>query len=222
MQLSVKTIDVLKNFSTINQSLIFPQGSTIKTLSPKRNILAIANIDEKIPERFAIYELNQFLGVLSLFTEPDLDIKHQHVQISNGSGHVSDYYFAEEAMIEAPPEKSLQIDDAAVTFELKESQLKACMQAARVMQLTTVVVESDGTDVVLKAVNTDNAASNTYRVKVAKSNEKFRFIFSVDNLRLLPFTYNVTIAKTGISNFKSTDGMVEYWIATEHESKYNG
>ena len=107
MQLSVKTIDVLKNFSAINQSLIFPQGSTIKTLSPKRNILAIANIEEKIPERFAIYELNQFLGVLSLFSEPDIDIKQHHVQISNGSGHVSNYFFAEESMIEAPPDKNL-------------------------------------------------------------------------------------------------------------------
>lgn len=222
MQLSVKTIDVLKNFSAINQSLIFPQGSTIKTLSPKRNILAIANIEEKIPERFAIYELNQFLGVLSLFSEPDIDIKQHHVQISNGSGHVSNYFFAEESMIEAPPDKNLEIDEPAVSFELKDSQLKQVMQAARVMQLTTVVVESDGTDVLLKAVNTENAASNTYHVKVAKASDKFRFIFSVDNLRLLPLTYSVTIAKTGISNFKSADGMVEYWIATEHESKYDG
>ena len=85
-----------------------------------------------------------------------------------------------------------------------------------------LVVESDGTDVLLKAVNTENAASNTYHVKVAKASDKFRFIFSVDNLRLLPLTYSVTIAKTGISNFKSADGMVEYWIATEHESKYDG
>ena len=222
MQLSEKTVTVLKNFSNINQSLIFPEGSVLKTLSPKRNILAIANIEELIPKRFAIYELNQFLGVLSLFSDPDLDIKEQHVRITNGSGHISDYFFAEESMIDSPPEKELTIDDPAISFELKDSQLKAVLQAARGMQLDTIVVESNGANVSLKAVNTDNATSNTYHTDVAKSDAVFRYIFSVDNLRLLPATYNVTIAKGGIANFASIDGMVQYWVATEHESKYNG
>lgn len=222
MQLSENTITVLKNFSNINQSLIFPEGSVLKTLSPKRNILAVANIKEEIPKRFAIYELNQFLGVISLFSDPDLDIKEQHVKISNGSGHVSNYFFAEESMIDSPPEKDLSIDDPAISFELKDSQLKAVLQAARVMQLDTVVVESNGSNVSLKAVNTENATSNTYQTEIAKSDAVFRYIFSVDNLRLLPLTYNVVIAKGGISNFASSDGMVQYWIATEHESNYNG
>ena len=90
------------------------------------------------------------------------------------------------------------------------------------MQRDPIVVESNGSDVSLKAVNTENATSNTYHTNIAKSDALFRYIFSVDNLRLLPLTYNVTIANGGICNFASSDGMVQYWVATEHESNYNG
>ena len=40
MKLSDKTISVLKNFSSINQSILFKEGNKLRTISVMKNILA--------------------------------------------------------------------------------------------------------------------------------------------------------------------------------------
>ena len=42
MKLSSKTIELLKNFSSINQSILFKEGSKLRTISVMKNILAEA------------------------------------------------------------------------------------------------------------------------------------------------------------------------------------
>ena len=70
MNLSEKTFNLLKNFSTINQSILFKKGNTLRTMSVMKNILAEADIEENIPQDFAIYDLVRFLNGISLFEEP--------------------------------------------------------------------------------------------------------------------------------------------------------
>ena len=74
MKLSESTLSLLKNFSTINQSILFKQGTKLRTISVMKNILAEATITEEIPKDFGIYDLNQFLNGLSLHQSPELDL----------------------------------------------------------------------------------------------------------------------------------------------------
>ena len=71
--LSKTTLDVLKNFSTINSSIVFRQGSTVRTISNAENILAKFTGEEVFPTDFAIYDLSQFLSGISLFDNPSLE-----------------------------------------------------------------------------------------------------------------------------------------------------
>jgi hypothetical protein len=220
MQLSDRTISVLKNFATINPSLLFPAGSVLKTLSPQRNILGQANVEEAFDSEFAIYDLNQFLGVVSLFEQPDFDIQEHSVKISNGSGHTSNYFFADKEMIEVPPDKNLAVDGKAVVFQITESDLKSLLQAAHVMQLPNIVVEVGKERTLIKATDNTNSTSNTYDVVVdCETYNSGYYIFATENLKFIPATYTVTITEKGLAYFESKDQMVQYWVATEQGSK---
>ena len=220
MQLSDRTISVLKNFATINPSLLFPAGSVLKTLSPQRNILGQANVEEAFDSEFATYDLNQILGVVSLFEQPDFDIQEHSGKISNGSGHTSNYFFADKDMIEVPPDKTLTVDGKAVVFQITESDLKSLLQAAHVMQLPNIVVEVGKKRTLIKATDNTNSASNTYDVVVdSQTYNSGRYIFATENLKFIPATYTVTITEKGLAYFESKDQMVQYWVATEQGSK---
>ena len=66
MKLSEATTNVLKNFSDINQNILVKQGDTLNTMSTMKNIIGTAKIEESFEREFGIYDLNEFLGVMSL------------------------------------------------------------------------------------------------------------------------------------------------------------
>ena len=102
MKISEKTINILKNFSTINQSILFKSGCALSTISPTSTILAYANVDEEFDSEFAIYDLNRFIAVLSLFDDPDIEIKEK-VAVINQDKKKLTYTFANPSMIITPP-----------------------------------------------------------------------------------------------------------------------
>ena len=107
MNLSDSTLNLLKNFSTINQSILFKEGNSLRTISVMKNILAEATINEDIPQDFGIYDLNQFLNGLSLHQSPDLDFANNgYVVIKEGRSR-SKYFFADPNVIVTPPEKPI-------------------------------------------------------------------------------------------------------------------
>ena len=67
MKISTETLNILKNFSTINSSLVVKQGNTIRTISPAKNILAKFECPESFDNDFAVYDLNKFLGGVITF-----------------------------------------------------------------------------------------------------------------------------------------------------------
>ena len=118
MKLSEKTLNLLKNFSSINQSILFKKGSSLRTISVMKNILAEAKIDEDLPLDFGIYDLNQFLNGLGLHQSPLLDFENDgHVVIREGKMR-SKYFFADPSVIVTPPEKDITLPTEDVCFEL--------------------------------------------------------------------------------------------------------
>ena len=110
MKLSKSTIDILKNFKEINQSILFKQGNKLRTISVMKNILAEASIGEEFPKDFGIYDLNVFLNILStLHSDPDLDFdKDEYLIIREGKKR-NKFFFADPNVIVSPPDKSIEL-----------------------------------------------------------------------------------------------------------------
>jgi hypothetical protein len=220
MKISDKTFDVLKNFSSINPSISVKQGNVLRTVSEQKNILAQAVIDESFGRNFAIYDLNQFLGLASLFEDGDYDFTERAVTISEGSNS-SRYTYTDPSMVTQPPEKNLELPSSEVQFDLTFPDMKKVVNAANQLSLPEVVVRGRDGKVTLVATDTKNPTSNEFSHDLkTETSATYDFVFKVENLKFMQGDYAVTISAKGISHFKGTG--VEYWVATEAGSKYDG
>ena len=220
MKLSDKTLTLLKNFSSINQSILFKQGSSLKTISVMKNILAEATIEEDLPTDFGIYDLNQFLNGLGLHQNPDLDFENEgHVVIREGRSRTK-YFFADPAVIVTPPEKQITLVSEDVSFELSTSQLDKLLKAAAIYQLPDLAVV--GGDGVVKIVVRDkkNDTSNDFSIVVGETDSIFSFNFKVENIKILPGTYDVVVSQKLLSRFTCRDYDLTYYIALEPDSTF--
>lgn len=217
MKLSSETVTVLKNFSTINPSILFRKGDTVSTVSPLKSIFAKVKVKEQFPAQCGIYELNKFLGVLSLFKEPDLEFKDNHVVITNGTQTVR-YTYAAPEMITSPPENDIKFPGADVTFTLTSDTLNSILKALSVLSLPEIAIVGDGSTIKVEAVNSKNKTSDTYSVAVGTTDKTFNMILKAENLKFLSRDYTVEISRKGISRFISDD--ITYWVATEANSTF--
>ena len=220
MKLSDSTLSLLKNFSTINTSILFKQGNKLRTMSVMKNILAEATIAEEFPKDFGIYDLNQFLNGLGLHNNPELDFENDnHVIIKEGRSR-SKYFFADPSVIITPPEKSIELPSEDVTFELSTEQLDKLLKAAAIYQLPDLsVVGGDG---VVKVLVRDkkNDTSNDFSIVVGETESTFSFNFKVENIKILPGTYDVIVSQKLLSRFVSKNHDLTYFIALEPDSTF--
>jgi len=218
MKISDTTMDVLKNFSTINQSLAFKSGNVVRTVSPQKNILAQATVTESFPVDFAIYELNQFLGLSTLFEDPEFEFGDSQVTLKEGKSKAN-YTYADPSMITTPPEKNIELPSEEVTFRITKEDLKRVLNGAHSLQLPEVVVRGKGGTISFVATDTKNPNSNEFSAEVGSTDAEFQFVFKTENLKFLPEEYGVTISAKGIAHFEGST--VQYWVATESNSQYN-
>ena len=220
MKLSDKTLSVLKNFSTINQSILFKQGNKLRTISVMKNILAEANISEEIPKDFGIYDLSQFLNGLSLHQSPELDFENAgHVVIKEGRMR-SKYFFADPNVIITPPEKAIDLPSEDVSFELSTDQLDKLLKAAAIYQLPDLSVVGENGAVKLLVRDKKNDTSNSFAIAVGETDSTFNFNFKVENIKILPGTYDVIVSQKLLSRFASKNHDLTYYIALEPDSTF--
>jgi|TARA_R100001463_G_scaffold54856_1_gene106139 hypothetical protein len=220
MNLSDSTLNLLKNFSTINQSILFKEGSSLRTISVMKNILAEAVIDEEIPQDFGIYDLNQFLNGLSLHQSPDLDFGNNgYVVIKEGRSR-SKYFFADPQVIVTPPDKDIALPSEDVCFELNTQQLDKLLKAAAVYQLPDLSAVGENGVVKLVVRDKKNDTSNDYAVVVGETDNTFCFNFKVENIKVIPGTYEVVVSQKLLSRFTSTNYNLKYFIALEPDSTF--
>jgi len=220
MKLSDNTLSLLKNFSTINQSILFKQGSKLRTISVMKNILAEATVDEELPKDFGIYDLNQFLNGLGLHQSPELDFENDgHVVIKEGKMR-SKYFFADPQVIITPPDKEITLPTEDVSFELSTQQLDKLLKAAGIYQLPDLAVIGEAGVVKLLVRDKKNDTSNTFAVTVGETDKVFSFNFKIENIKILPGTYEVVVSQKLLSKFTNKDCDLRYYIALEPDSTF--
>lgn len=225
MKLSNETLSVLKNFGAINQGILFKKGSTLRTISSLKSILAEVNIKETIPSEFGVYDLNNFLSVVSLHKDdPSFEFDTKHVVIVGNKGRSKiKYRFCEPTMITLPPEKQVSMPDAEISFDLSSEDFDWIMKAASVLSSPQIAIESDGStvNVITLDLQNDSAHTESLSLDAKGSGDKYRMIFKTENVsKILPGSYEVKISSKGIAYFKNKNLLLQYWISTEAGSKF--
>ena len=220
MKLSEQTVSILKNFSTINQNLVIKEGSEISTMSAMKNIVSKSEVEETFPVEFAIYDLNEFLSAMSLFTNPDLDFNDNFVVITEaGSNSKSLKYWYSEPSVVTTPSKEITMPSVDVEFPMNSGILSEVQKAAAVIGAPDMVLEDDELRVTDKKNDTANSYSTSLDTK-SDDDASYKFWFKVENLKLLPGDYDVQVSEKRSSHFQNKKTPIEYWIALEPESSY--
>lgn len=219
MNISTDTLSILKNFSEINQNILFRPGSTINTISQAKNILAQADITEKFEREFGVYDLPEFLRTVEMFEKPSINFTDEDHLVIGENDESVDYFFSDKSVI-LSTDKGINMPDKTVTFTLTKDVYTKLIKAYNTLSLPDVSVEGDGTNISIRTLDKKNDTSNKWKKIIGKSNVKFKAYFKAENFKIIPDDYDVSISKQKISNFNSRNKSLQYWIALEPDSKF--
>lgn len=222
IKISKRTLDILKNFSSINTGLIVAEGNVLTTLSTSKNIFAEAKVDEVFTKQFALWDLGKFLGTVSLFKDPEFVFEDNYVTVKSGASSVR-YYYCDSRLVTSTSKK-ITMPKAVVSFELKNKEFSELMKAASVLQAPHLCVRpsEDGSDIVMVALDKADSTSNFYSVVVGKNTTEatYEFIFDAESLKIMPGDYQVSISEKIVSQFVNKGEPLSYWIALNSDSTY--
>jgi len=223
MELCENTLNVLRNFSGINQNIMIRSGNNIKTMSETRNMIATADVSEQFAKDFGIYDLNEFIGVMGLVDTPNLKFEDDFVVVSDSSGRskIKYFYAAEETLTTAT--KDVKMPEADCKFVLDNDTLNKLKKAASTLGHNEVSIQAKDGVLSLSVVENQNATSNAFSIDIDgefKQDAVFNFIISISNLKILPGDYDVEISSKLITQFKNKEVPLTYWIALEKSSTY--
>ena len=217
MQISKETIDILKNFAGVNSNILIRKGKTLATISTAKNIFAKADVAEDFPEEVAIYDLNSLLALLTLMENQDVEFGDKSLTISKDNGKF-EYFYSSPSVIVAAPDKSIEVDNH-YQFKLTTEDVNMVMKAAGITGAPTITISSDGTTVTLTIGDKKNDTANTYKKVIGTSEHIFDCHMAVENFKIIPNSYTVTISKKKAFHFKHETKALEYFIAMEPDSK---
>jgi len=224
MELSENTLDILKNFSGINQNLMFREGNTVKTMSEARNILASAEITEAFPQQFGVYDLNEFINVLGLVDKPRLKFEDSHVIVGDSTGRSKVKYFFSPEETLTTPSKDIKMPSCEVKFTLTSDTLNKLKRAASALGHSEVSITGKNGVLSLSVIDSQNSTSNAFTIDVdaeeMPDDVAFNFIMSISNLKIIPGDYSVEISSKLITQFTHKELKIQYWIALEKSSTY--
>jgi hypothetical protein len=228
MKVSNDTLNVLKNFSTIQSNILIQEGDTLKTISGLSNVMAVCKVADTFDKEVAIYDLNQFLGVVSLFNDPDFDFQDTSVVLKEGNVD-TEYRYAEKSTI-THPERDLKLPEVKLEFILKEADLEALLKASSILGVTDFLLKGEGDSAKLIVCDLKNPGSNSYSVSVDVVDHgttgEYTVCLDTDNLKFLSGDYKVNVTPqvcefTHIDRAKNGLDLTYYVAVTTKNSKLN-
>ena len=218
MKLSKNTVEVLKNYANINGNLLLKSGTKLGTISEQKNIMSSTIVSETFPSDFGIYDLNEFLSAMSVFEDPELEFSEKFVSIKQGNNSIK--YYAAEAANLTVPQKEIVFPEAEINFKLTAGQLDLIRKTSGVLSAPDLAITGDGSKIIAQVGQKKNATANSYDVDLGATDKKFKVNLKVENLKMLPGEYNVSISSKRISRFQGTGDLV-YYVAVEADSTFD-
>lgn len=222
MKLTPEVVLVLKNFCSINTNLVVKEGNRIRTKSIAGQLLGEVNFDDvTFPVDFAIYDLNEFIGVLSMFSEPELVFESDYLTIKQGKLSVKYRYGDVDTFKVVPPQNELKQPPCEINFDIEQSEFANLIRAASIMKLPEIAIVSDGENVVAKVYDSHNPLSNDFSIDIdLETDVPFTMIMAVDNLKLIPGDYSVSITSKKVAFFKNKKMSMSYVVMLNSDSTY--
>jgi hypothetical protein len=220
MKISKETIEILKNFAEINSNLLINKGKAINTISSALNIQAKANVAEKFPVDITIYDLNQFLGTLGIVDEGDVEFGEKSMTIKGDKNGI-EYYYAAPSII---PQKVKDGKDKVITvnsrfdFDLSSKDLATIQKAAAIFSAPKLSIIGKDKKVTLVIGDPSTPSSNNYQRILGETEEEFSYYLSMENLRVVPDSYKVSLGSKKFIHFKATKYDLQYWLAVDPSS----
>ena len=222
MKISDNTIQILKNFSTINTGLKIKQGNVIRTISPNSTVFAEAIVNENFPKEFALYDLNKLLAKISLYKDADIDFNDTNLSISNNNRNKMDTIrYSAPKVVVSPPDKTINIPSPDCELSISQDDIDWMRKSANISRLPIFVFESDGESIYFSASDPSKDDADTTKIRLGDGDgNKFVVNIKSDNFKLLDGSYDVSISKKGLARFKHKTINITYFIAIESNSKF--
>ncbi len=223
MQISRNTLEILKNFASINSNILVKPGNKIRTISNYKNVLAEADLGEDFDTEFGIWDLNKLLGTISLFDSPKFEFDEKYMTIEGDNGATVRYYYSEPKLLTTVT-KEINMPNVAVSCTINEDDFKEIHRASSVLQLPDLKISSMGDSSILTIHDRKDSSSNSYTFEVGNNPDgaEFNFYFKVENMKMLPGEYDVDICETAVARFSNKNVGLRYWVAMEPDSSYSG
>lgn len=223
MKFDNNTLKILKNFSSINSSIVFRPGNVIATISASKSVMAKATVNENFDKEFGIYDLPRFLSTLTLFEDAEVELNEKFMTIKKDRSKVN-YNFSDPSVLISPPVddsgnvKELKLPSEDVKVTIKESDFAQIQKGLSVLQLPEIALVGKEGLLHIMAVDSsakgkENKVSDSFSIEIGESDADFIAVFKAENLNLIPGDYDLTISKVGFSKFVSEN--LTYWVAVE-------
>lgn len=212
MKFDPRTVSVIKNFGSINSSMLFRPGKVLSTVAVSKTILARATVETEFPKEFAIYDLSRFLNVMSLLDNPDIDIGERDISLSNGRSKIR-YVCAAPNLILSPKTDQIKLPSEDIQLTITSDMFAQFSKAASILGLPEMVIEGDGKTLRIMGADSANRVQDAYSLDIGETDKTFHIVFKLENLKLLPEDYNVTVSREHIAHFKGNN--IEYWITPD-------
>jgi hypothetical protein len=222
MKISKETIEVLKNFSGINQNLVIKQGNKLSTIADAKNIMANVTVSETFDTEVGIYDLNEFLSALNLISDAEVEFGNNSVTIANSMASVN--YRYSDPLILTSPQKEVKMPDPDFSVKITSNTISEIRKAGGALGHAVVSISSpeDTSKVYLEVKDPDNSSANTYRLDIGDDESRtYDFQFLISNLKLLTDDYEISVSSKLISQWKGINTNTQYWIALEKNSTFN-
>ncbi len=220
LKLSKQTVDVLKNFVTINPSIYFKKGNVLTTIDPGKNIFARYESPETFEEHdFGIYKLDRLINILSFFEDPEIVIEPNFLLVYSGKNTAKIKFSPPDVLI-YPKRDEAKLKSVSIEFDLTQDHIESMLRAVALMELPEIALSSDGEFIYLKAINSKTPDEDSFTIEVVETNEDkpFTALFDKNHLKIMPAAYHVQLSAKGWA--KLSNDMITYVIAMQSNSKF--
>lgn len=213
MRLSKETYNILKNFAAINSNILIQAGNVLKTVSAGKNIYVEAKVTEDFDIDVPIWDLNKFLGIVSMFNNPDLEFHDTHVVITNGRSSVT-YYYSEPSLLTVPT-REIKMPAIVTRFDLDEKDLNEILKASSVLQVSDLRMVGEDGKFVISVDDSGQSTSNSFEIVIDENytGKDFEGTINVSEMKFIPGSYSVELTDTIISKFTHKSLDLSYYIA---------